>query len=68
MSALTNTQGLCLVFHKLQFYPCDYNVLMLNMVETTRLPVNDESLTSAREITIDVDDSQGTLVQSTECE
>ena len=32
---LTNTQGLRLSSNKVRFYPCDYNVLMLNMVETT---------------------------------
>ena len=31
---LTNTQGLHLVFHKIRFYPCDYNDLKSNMVET----------------------------------
>ena len=31
----TDTQGLRLVFHKVQFYPCDYNDLMSKMVETT---------------------------------
>ena len=42
---------------------------MSNMVETTWLLANEfELLTSVREITIDVNDSQGTLVQSTECE
>lgn len=40
---LTDTQGLCLVFHKVRFYPCDYNDLMSNMVETTWLSVNDEN-------------------------
>ena len=32
---LTNTQGLHLVFHNVRFYPCDYNDLKSNMVETT---------------------------------
>ena len=32
---LTDTQGLRIVFNKVRFYPCDYNVLMSNMVETT---------------------------------
>ena len=41
MSALTNTQGLRLVFHKVRFYPCDYNDLESNMVETTLLPADD---------------------------
>ena len=35
MSALKNIQGLLLVFHKVQFYPCDYNVMKSNKVETT---------------------------------
>ena len=32
---LTTTQGLHLVFHNGQFYPCDYNDPKSNMVETT---------------------------------
>ena len=35
MSALIDTQGLRLVFYKVRFYPCDYNDLKSNMVETT---------------------------------
>ena len=32
---LINTQGIRLIFHKVRFYPCDYNDLKSNMVETT---------------------------------
>ena len=32
---LTNTQGLHIISYKVRIYPCDYNVLTLNMVETT---------------------------------
>ena len=32
---LTTTQCLRLVFHKVRLYPCDYNDLKSNMVETT---------------------------------
>ena len=38
---LPNSQGICLIFHKVPFYPCDYNFLMSNMVETNLLPVID---------------------------
>ena len=31
----TDTQGLHLVFHKVRFYPCDYNDPKSNIVETT---------------------------------
>ena len=65
---LTNTHILQLVFNKVWLYPW----LQCSEVKHGRnhLITNQwcEPLTSAREITINVNDSQGTLVQSTEYE
>ena len=68
MSDLTDTQGLRLIFHKVLFYPCDYNDMRSNMVETTWLPANDVNRSQVRGRSPLVLDSQGTLVQSIERE